>query len=141
MANYPQILYDAADTELFSTDAYGGSDSDVTNTEQFSVVIDLTEKVGARMKVKFLEIGGASGTDNLLINIYSNNSDTFDGDEIREKQVEIPNDGSEDIKALKILAGASGAGYYRLGIASEGGTNTFDVDIQARLWRYEIATS
>lgn len=141
MANYPQGSYDAANTELFSTDEYGGSDSDVTSIEQFSINIDLTAKTSVTMNCKFVEIGGAPGTDSLIINIYRNLTNTWDGDEIRIKQVEIPNDGSEDIKSLVIDALASGFGNYRLGIASEGGTNTFDVDIQARYSRFQIATS
>jgi hypothetical protein len=125
--------YDGEDTDLFATDAYGGTKDDVDGTEQYSADIDLTQRPGITCKVTFAEIG-ADSNDNLLIKLYYNTDSTWDGDEIVEKTVVCTNDGSEDIKNIRINARASGYGHCRFGVVRDGSTDTFDVEIVGRYW-------
>jgi hypothetical protein len=125
--------YDGEDTDLFATDAYGGSKDDVDGTEQYSVDIDLTQRPGITVNCKFAEIGGDSN-DNLLVKIYRRTDSSWDGDEVAEKTVVCTNDGSEDIKSIVISSRASGYGHYRLGNVRDGSTDTFDVEEVGRFW-------
>ena len=49
---HSSYLYDEADTELYKTDSYDGSDADVDNTEQYTDDIDLTVNTGAAIDFK-----------------------------------------------------------------------------------------
>lgn len=144
MANYPQVIYDAADTEFYKTNLYGGTDADLDNTtpvddtDGYTSTINLTAKTGINIDFKFT---GSGSTDKLILTMYRSRSGSWDNDEIYVREIEVDNDGSEDIKSIVIDALQSGAGYYRFALQSEGGTDTFDIDVEGRYWRFEIATS
>ncbi len=146
MANYPEYEYDGSDTELYSTGAYSGSDADldntapVDNTDGYTSDIDLTQKIGIVIDFKFSEAGGAAGTDDLVLTLYKRRDSTWDGDEIAITSITVPNDGSEDIYSFTIDE-SFGAGYFRFALQSAGATNTFDINVDSRYYRYEIATS
>ena len=144
MANYPQLIYDAADTEFYKTNLYSGTDADLDNTapvddtDGYTSTIDLTAKTGINIDFKF-DASGA--TDNLILKLFRSRSGSWSDDEILMREIEVDNDGAETIKSIIIDALQSGAGYYRFSMQSEGGTDTFDIDVEGRYWRFQIATS
>ena len=143
MANYPEWEYAGSDTELYSTNLYSGSDADLDNTapvddtDGYTANIDLTQKTGAVIMFKF----DASGsTDNLSLKLFKRHDSSWDGDEIAIDEVEVDSDGSEDIYTYDILP-AMGPGHYRFSMQSSGASDTFDIDVQMRTYRWEIATA
>ena len=144
MANYPQLLYDIADTILYQTNLYGGSDADLDNTapvddtDGFTQTIDLTSKTGINIDFKFTASGS---TDDLVLKLYRRHDSTWDGDEVLLRTIEISNDGTETIYNYIIDALQDGPGFYRFSMQSAGGTDTIDISVDARYWRFEIATS
>lgn len=144
MANYPEIEYDGSDTELYKTNLYGGSDADLDNTapvddtDGYTSNIDLTQKVFITTDFKFT---GSGSTDNLVLKLFRRRDSSWDGDEIAIFEKTVSNDGSEDIYSHVINANLWGPGHYRYSMQSSGGVDTFDVDVETRYSRYEIATS
>ena len=128
--NWPS--YDCADTLIYQTSAYGGSDDDVT-TEKYTKTIDLAFNRAACIDIKHDSDGT---TDDLVVNIYRSTDNVWDGDEQAINSVTIPSDGSEDIYSLNISYYAGyGPGYYRLGLIRSGSTDTFAVDSKLRYGR------
>jgi hypothetical protein len=117
-------VYDDSDTVIYQTDAYSGSDDDVTSTEKYSDTIDLSNGGQAVISIKF---DGSDASYNLKVNIYASPDGTWDGDEIALTSIVITSDGSEDLKSMVI----DGPGYFRLGLDSTG-TTTFDVEAKYR---------
>lgn len=144
MASYPEIEYDGSDTELYKTNGYSGSDADLDNTtpvdatDGYTSDIDLTQKTGAVIDFKF---DGSVGTDDLILKLYRRRDSTWDGDEISILEKTVDSDGSEDIYSFVLDVNMFGPGHYRFSMQSSGGTDTFDIDVEMRLFRYEIATS
>jgi hypothetical protein len=137
MANYPQYSYDGSTTNLYRTNLYSGTDPDVGGTQQFCADLDLTQKLFAVCELKF----DASGsTDDLRVSLYRRLDSSWDGDELEILAATIDSDGSEDLWSFTI-GPDFGPGHYRLGLKSTGATDTFDVDLNARFARYEVATS
>ena len=138
MASYPQIEYDAADSELYKTNEYSGTDSDLDNTvpvddtDGYTSDIDLTVKLGCTIDFKF---HGSGSTDELVLTMYKRRDDTWTTNNIALKTISIANDGSEDIYSFDISTFDWGAGHFRFALQSSGGTNTFDINVQARFWR------
>jgi len=143
MANYPQYKYDAADTELYKTNLYSGSDADLDNTapvsdsDGYTSDIDLTAKTHAVIDFKF---DGSGTTDDLVLTLYKRRDSSWVGDEIAVWSMTVPSDGSADIFSMTIDP-SFGPGHYRFALQSSGATDTFDIEVQARYCRYEIATS
>ena len=143
MANYPEYEYDGSDSELYQTNLYGGTDADLDNTAPVSATdgytsdIDLTQKIWAVIDFKF----DASGTtDDLVLTLYKRRDSSWDGDEISVWSVTVDSDGSEDIYHMTI-GPSFGPGHYRFAMQSSGGTDTFDIDVEVRYVRYEVATA
>jgi hypothetical protein len=140
MANYPEYEYAGSDTELYKTNLYTGSDSDLDNTapvddtDGYTSNIDLTQNVGAIVDFKFT---GSGSTDDLVLKLFRRRDSSWDGDEIAIDTITVSNDGSEDIFSYHL----KGPGHYRFSMQSEGATDTFDIDVEMRTYRYEIATS
>jgi hypothetical protein len=124
-------LYDAADTELYKTDGYGGSDADVDNTERFTDDIDQTVNMGSGIDFKF---DGSGATDNLVLSLYERRDEDWDGSEIAVWNDTIESDGSEHICHFTIDE-SYGAGHFRFGMKSSGSTDTFEMDVEMRQWR------
>lgn len=143
MANYPEYEYDGGDVELYKTDLYSGSDSDLDNTapvddtDGYTSDIALETKVGAVIDFEF-DASGAS--DDLILKLFKRRDSSWDGDEIAIWSQTVESDGSEDIFSFTIDP-SFGAGHYRFSIQSSAGTDTFDIDVEMRTYRYEIATS
>lgn len=143
MANYPEYEYGGSDTELYKTNLYGGSDADLDNTapvsdsDGYTSDIDLTQKVGCVIDFKFT---GSGSTDDLVLTLYKRRDSSWDGDEMAIGSWTVDNDGSEDIYPFTIDE-SFGPGHYRFAMQSSGGTDTFDIDVEARYYRYEIAAS
>lgn len=142
-ANYPEWELDGTDTELYKTNLYSGSDADLDNTapvdatDGFTSDITLTQKLGCVIDLKF----DASGsTDDLVVKIYKRRESTWDGDEEPISQINYDNDGAETIVNLT-LDESFGPGVFRLSMQSAGATDTFDIDVEGRYFRMEIATS
>ena len=145
MANYPQLKYDESNTELYATNLYLGTDADLDNTapvddtDGYTSTIDLSSKMGAKIAFKFT---GSGSTDKLVLKLYTALSSSWDGDEMLIDEIEVDNDGTESIYSYTINAlQYEGPGYYRFSMQSEGGTDTFDIIVECRYWRGEIATS
>ena len=136
---FTEYEYDAADSELYQTNLYGGSDADLDNTapvsdaDGYTSNIDLTTQMGAAIDFKFDSSGT---TDALILKLFKHRNSTWDNDEIAIDEVTVPNDGSEDIYHYTISE-THGAGHYRFSMQSEGATDTFDIDVQMRRYRYE----
>ena len=124
-------LYDKTDTELYKTDGYSGSDTDVDDTERFTGNIDLTVYLGANIDIKFT---GSGSTDDLVLNLYERRDANWDGGEIAIWNATVSNDGSESIYNFTIDS-SYGAGHYRFGMKSDGSTDTFEIDAEMRKWR------
>jgi len=144
MANYPQLKFDDSATILYATNLYSGSDADLDNTapvddtDGYTQNIDLIAKTGININFKF----DASGsTDNLILKLFRNNTSSWDDNEILIDEIEIDNDGSEDIYSYVIDALQYGAGHYRFSMQSESSNDTFDIEVKGYYWRFEIATS
>lgn len=138
MASYPQIEYDVADTELYKTNEYSGTDSDIDNTvpvddtDGYTSDIDVTEKMGCTIDFKYHASGS---TDELILTLYKRREPTWTTNSIALKTITVSNDGSEDIYSFDLSMFDWGPGHYRFAIQSSGGTNTFDIDVEARFWR------
>lgn len=129
---------------MYQTDAYGGGDDDVGATEKFTHAsgesIDLlsdfnTEDSGisAAGIVKFIEAGGATGTDNFVINLYRRHNNSWTGNELPLRTTTVTNPGvasGDQEQPYEIgIASTDGPGHYRIGLKSAGSTNTFDVEV------------
>jgi hypothetical protein len=105
-----EAVYDVADTNIYQTNGYSGTDADVDDTERYTSSFDLTSKDGARLSLKF---DGSGATDNLYLYVYSSLTSSFDGDEVAEASVNITSDGSEDIYTFALMASDYGHGHFR----------------------------
>ena len=136
---FTEYEYDAADSELYQTNLYGGSDADLDNTapvsdsDGYTSNIDLTQKDYCIIDFKFT---GSGATDDLILKLFKRRNSTWDGDEIAIDEVNVANDGSEDIYPYTI-GPSHGPGHYRFSLQSAGATDTFDIDSQCRYSRYE----
>jgi hypothetical protein len=122
--------YDLADTELYKTDGYNGSDPDIDSTTRYTEDINLTASIGATIDFKF---DGSGGTDDLILSLYKRRDSNWDGDEIAIWSVTIDSDGSEDIYHFTIDE-SYGAGHFRFGMRSSGQTDTFEMDAEMCQW-------
>ena len=137
MANYPQYDYAAASVNLYRTNLYSGTDPDVDGTLRFSDDVDLTQKVFAVCEVTF----EASGTtDDLEVSLYRRLDGAWDGDELEILRTTMENYGPEAVWSMTI-GPDFGPGHYRFGLKSTGTTDAFDVDLNARLARFEVAAT
>ena len=142
-ANYLEWETDGSDTELYKTNLYSGTDADLDNTapvdatDGFTSDITLTQKLGCVLDLKF---DGSGSTDDLVVKIYRSRAGGWDGDEEPISQITYDNDGAETIESLT-LDESFGPGVYRLSMQSAGATDTFDIDVEGRYYRMEIATS
>jgi hypothetical protein len=137
MPNYPQYSYDASNTSIYRTNAYSGTDPDVGTTQQFTADIDLTQRVFAVCEITFLASGA---TDDLKVSLYRSLDNVWDGDELEILSTTIDSDGTEDLWSTTI-GPDFGPGHYRFGLKASGVTNTFDINFETRLARYEVAAS
>ena len=141
MATFPQYDYDGSDSELYRTNLYGGTDADLDNTAPVSATdgytsdIDLTTQLGAVIDFLFDSSGT---TDDLTLNLFKRRNSSWDGDELSINEIVVPSDGSEDIFHYTIDE-SYGPGHYRFSLQSSGATDTFDINIQMRTYRYENA--
>ena len=124
-------LYDKADTELYKTNGYNGSDTDVDTTERFTDNIDMTVKLGANMDLEFT---GSGSTDDIELYLYKRRDANWTGSETAIWNATVASDGSEGTYSFTI-DGSYGAGHYRFGMKSSGSTDTFEVDVEMRQWR------
>jgi hypothetical protein len=130
--------YDGSDTELYSTNIYGGTDADLDNstpvddTDGYTSDIDLTSKIYATIDFKF-DASGA--TDDLVLTLYRRRDSSWDNDEIAIFSITIESDGSEDIFSF-LIDSTFGPGHYRFAMQSSGPADTFDIDVQARYTDY-----
>ncbi len=124
-------LYDKTDTELYKTDGYGGSDTDVDAAERFTDNIDLTMNLGANVGFTFT---GSGSTDDLVLSLYERRDASWGNSEIAIWNATVSNDGSESIYNFTIDS-SYGAGHYRFGMKSAGSTDKCEIDAEMRQWR------
>lgn len=133
-------LYDAADTVIFRTTGYGGISTPLTATEQFTPTIDLTGKENVKIEFKF----DASGnTDNLTLSLYTSldgDPAGWTGNEIAVWSTNVSNDGNEH-EYYFTIGDSWGAGYYRFGMQSAGGTDTFQIQVRVRYFDEVLKTA
>jgi hypothetical protein len=125
-----------AEITLFATDAYnpGTDTNDVTDTEQYSINIDLNGKGGIKLQTRFVEISGTSETDSLLIRVYNALDNSWEDIEVDVKEHDCGTAASEIIKTINIDTEVYGPGHCRLGVLASGGTNPFDVKITGKYY-------
>ena len=125
-------LYDTGDRELYLTDGYSGTDTDIDNTERFGDDIDLTVNTEAAVDFKF---DGSDATDDLVLTIYKRRDSSWTGNEDSWRDaLTVANDGTETEYHYTITK-ECGAGHYRWGMKSAGSTTTFEMDSQVRTSR------
>ena len=124
-------LYDKTDTELYKTDGYGGSDTDVDTTERFTEDIDITVRLGANIDFRFT---GSGGADDIALSLYKRRDANWTGNEAAIWSATVASDGSEGVYNFTIDR-SYGAGHYRFGMKSSGSTDTFEMDVEMRQWR------
>ncbi len=133
--------YAGADTELYRTNLYSGSDADLDNSapvdaaDGYTSDIDLTSNIFATIDFKF-DASGA--TDDLVLKLFRRNDSTWDNDEIAIDEITVTSDGTEDIFSYAI-GPSHGPGHYRFSLQSGGATDTFDIDVQMRRTSYTSA--
>lgn len=138
MESYLQIEYDEDDIELYKTNGFGGTDADLDNTipvddtDGYTSDINITIKMGCTVYFKFLASGSV---DDLVLTLYKRSDSTWTTNSLPIKTITVPNDGSEDIYSFELDMFDWKPGHYRFSSQSSGGTNTFDIDIEARFWR------
>jgi hypothetical protein len=137
MSNTVQYQYDASSTNLYRTNTYSGTDPDVDATMRFSADIDLTEKMFAVCELKF---DAASTVGDLIVTLYRRLDSSWDGDELEILRTTIDSDGSEDLWSIT-LGPDFGPGHYRFGLRSTSENDSFDVDLNARFAKFQIATT
>lgn len=129
-----QYDYDDKDTNIYKTDGYGGTDTDVT-TIQYTDNIDLTLALGANIDFKF-DASGA--TDDLVLTLYkrrqSETDEAWGAIEEEKWSTTISSSGAEAIYNFT-LGETYGPGHYRFGMARSGSTDTFEVDANLRYWK------
>ena len=127
--------YDPLETELIVTNLYDGDHDDIDNAgDNFTPDIDLTVSLEAVVDFKVTPSGS---TDGLIIALYKRRDENWDDAEQAIWSTVIAASASEWIYHFTILE-SYGAGHYRFLVDSEGGTNTFDVDIAyhaSRIWK------
>jgi len=129
---HQSYLYDDSDTNIYKTDGYGGSHTDVDSTERFTDSIDLTMNTGCQVDFKF---DGNNSTDDWTLKIYKRRDSSWTGNEVLWKvAITISNDGTEKIYHYTIPEDFQ-AGHYRFGMQSAGSTTTFEMQVDIRQWR------
>lgn len=125
-----KCIYDPTDTELYKTNLYSGSDSDIGGTQLYTSDIYLSDEDGANVDFKF----DCSGTtDNLKLYLYRRRDASWDGDEKAIWSTTVTSDGSEDIYTFSLSG--YGRAHYRFGMVRTGSTDTFDIDVEMRKYR------
>jgi len=124
-------LYGNTDTELYKTSAISGSDATVTNTEVFTSAVALNIETGAVVDVSFK---GSGATDDFTLKLYKKRSDSFESFDQAIWSSTISNAGAT-INFQFTIDDSYGAGFFRFGMASTAGNDTFDVDAEMRTYR------
>lgn len=128
-----ELCVEESDTELYKTNLYEGTDDDVNDTRKYTSDIAL-DRINQQIAID-IKFDASGSTDDLKVTIFKQRGGGWDGDEIAVWSSTIPSDGSEDISNLLIDERDYGRGHFRVGLESTGGTDTFDVDVEARLYR------
>lgn len=132
MADKESYLIDPDDTNIYKTDGYGGSHTDVDNTERFTDDIDLSVNTGA--VVDFL-YDGSDGTDDLVLTLYKRRNSSWAGNEHAWKSaITVDSDGTEKTYSYTI-PGLYDVGHYRFGMKSDGAATTFEIQVDYRARR------
>jgi len=139
----------------YKTDAYGGSDADISNsviyTHASGSSIDLLSSpsgslplgggLSALITIKLAETTGLGSTDNLLCLLLRRHDNLWTGNEESVKTIynAIPGVGTtvevsfvlgaNTTNISGIGANSSGPGHFRIGMLSSGATDDFDVEI------------
>ena len=128
-----ELCVEESDTELYCTNLYSGSDADVNDTRKYGSDIAL-DRINQQIAID-IKYDGSGSTDDLKVSVFKQRGGAWDGDEIAVHSVTIPSDGSEDIQNLLIDERDYGRGHFRVGLESTGASDTFDVDMEGRLYR------
>lgn len=121
-----KYLY-TTEIEIYSTDAYGGGDGDVTDTEVFTGNIDLETNgyYGIWLSLEYDTIQG-SVTDNIVLSYYASfNGTTYDDTPLWSQSVT-----PASVADLQITFGFFPAPPHgRVGLVSTGATDDFDAQV------------
>jgi len=139
------------ETILYQTDAYGGTDADVSNSEVFTnasgfsidLLSDFSEKeagISAIVTMKVKETSGSGSTDNFKFHLYRRHDNLWTGNEIAvdaDVYDAIPGAGVtiEYPYNVGLDATKGGPGHYRIGMESAGATDDFDVEVSVVVCR------
>lgn len=118
-------------TTVYQTNAYSGSDADVT-TIVYTDNIDLETSgyEGAQIRVTY---DGDNATDNFIVTVYAALTSSHDTDEGSTHYFSFPGSSSEKIYTIVIKDFA----HFYLGLARSGTSTTFDVDVTYKAWRWQ----
>jgi hypothetical protein len=114
--------YSASGAEIYTTDGYGGSDSDLDGTERFSDTVNLQASghEGAQLHLSY----DASGTtDDLEVYIYA----SLDGLSLDN------NAGAESEWDFFVEKYA----FFQVGMVRSGSTDTFEAKLTYNRWRWD----
>lgn len=138
MPKNESYLYDDSDIALYATDGYGGTDSDLDDTERYTSDIDLSLFTGAELDFTF---DGIDTTDDLYLYLYKRRDSSWSGNELAWKtRLTASNDGTESEYHYSIPS-EYGVGHYRFGMVSSGSTTTFEISVALRRWRRTLGTT
>jgi len=123
-----------SEATIYQTDAFQGSNSDVGSTEIFSSTIDLEtngyEGVQITIKVDFPD----NPTDDLEVYFYAS-LDGTNWDNTAFYSITITNDTDPHQRSFIIKDFA----YLRVGLKASGTTDTIDVQVKYKAWRWQSA--
>ena len=116
----------------FQTDAYGGADADVTDTETTLEDIDLETDGYEGVQVR-LKVNSTGTTNNFLVNVYAS-LDGTNFDTIAVTSFTMTATGGGDVVATLLLKDYA---HIRIRGQSTGVTDDFDVELISQRWRWQ----
>lgn len=126
----------ATSSVIYSTGTYGGSDLIVTASNAINTgsVIDLESEghEGVQIEIKFNDVSGSTGTDNLDVFIYATISGAMNVNLNPIFSQQFTNDGNENRETIIFKDVAN----IVVGLQPSGSTNGFAAEVQEQRWNW-----
>lgn len=121
-----------AETTLYQTSAFGGTDAGVGSTEVFTSDVDLETNGYEGAHVVVEADFPATPTDNLVVSVYAS-LDGVNYDDTPLYAFEIDN-GTDPNQVSFVVRDVA---HFRIGLKSSGTTDTIDAQVKYQVWRWQ----